>query len=65
MVIAQQAAERTALYVVVALAAIGRTRRRIPLRPIPVQDTAVEVGVVVAAPVLAAVGRVGRLQVRQ
>lgn len=65
MAIAQRVVERTAPHVVAALAAIGRTRRQIPLRPIPVQDTAVEVGVVVAASVLAVVGRVGRLQVRQ
>lgn len=64
MAIDLRAPQRTAPHVVAALAAIGRTRRHIPLRPIPVQGTAVVAGAVVAAPALAAVGRVGRHQVR-
>lgn len=64
MAIAQRAVARTAPHVVADLAAIGRTRPHIHPRPIPVQGTAVVVGPVVVAPVLAAAGRVGRLQVR-
>lgn len=64
MAIAQRAVERTAQHVVVALAAIGRTRPPIHLSPIPVQGTAVVVGAMAAVLFLVAADRVGRHQVR-